>query len=359
MSDCFANKSLLAQGIDAFEFGNDRVQMTVLPEKGADIAHWVHRPSGIDVMWRSPWGLRRHRGNTTSSTTTAVAWMDAYEGGWQVLFPSGGGPSEYRGVELSFHGEASSVAWDVEEFGASSDGAGLRCSTRLARSPFRLVREMTVRPGTSHVEITETVTNDGGESIEYMWGHHPAYGAPFISSDTVIDTNARMVTVDSALTSDTSQLEAGSRFAWPAAEQKGQPVDLSQIPGEGAGIANMAYLHDFEGDVAWYGITNRRLGFGAGLAWSANDSPCAWFWQELHASSGYPWYKGCYVMAIEPNTSFPGLGLAKMIETTGMQRSLAAGESASMTMVAALYDSDAGISGIDLNGTVSLRESRS
>ena len=73
MTNCFANKIALPQGIDAYEIGNDRVLMTVLPEKGADIAHWVHRPSGIDVMWQSPWGLRRHRGNTDE--------LDVHHGG--------------------------------------------------------------------------------------------------------------------------------------------------------------------------------------------------------------------------------------------------------------------------------------
>ena len=61
-----------------------------------------------------------------------------------------------------------------------------------------------------------------------MWGHHPAYGAPFIGPDTVIDTNARQVTADSALTASTSQLEPGASFPWPSATQHGEAVDLSR-----------------------------------------------------------------------------------------------------------------------------------
>ncbi|MCC6944379.1 MAG: aldose 1-epimerase [Thermomicrobiales bacterium] len=358
MSTCFAEEIALPQGISAYRFGNDNVMMTVLPEKGNDIHEWVHRRTGIDVLWKSPWGLRRHRGNTTSSVSTMVAWMDAYQGGWQVLFPSGGGPSQYRGVELNFHGEASAVAWDVEEFGASTDGAGIRTSTRLARSPFRLTRTMTLSPGASHVVIEETITNDAGEEIDYVWGHHPAYGAPFIGPDTIIDTNAATVTVDERLTGTTSLLEAGATFPWPTATQHGQAVDLRTIPAEGAGVANMAYIHDFPGDVAWYGFTNVKRGFGAGLAWRTEDFPCAWFWQELNGSSGYPWYKGEYVLAIEPNTSFPGHGLAAVIEK-GTARSLAPGESASMTMTAVMYESTTGVAGIGLDGQVEVRKERS
>ncbi len=355
MSRCFAETIALPQGVDAFRFGNEHVSMTVLPEKGADVYEWVHRRTGVDVLWKSPWGLRRHRGNTTSSVSTLVAWMDAYEGGWQVLFPSGGGPSQYRGVELNFHGEASAVAWDVEEFGASTDGAGLRCSTRLARSPFRLSRSMHLSPGAAHIVIEETITNDGGETVDYMWGHHPAYGAPFISADTIIDTNATTVTTDEALTGSSSLLEGGVSFAWPTAQQHGRQVDLRTIPAEGAGQANMAYLHNFADDVAWYGFTNLRLGFGAGLAWQRDDFPCAWFWQELNGTSGYPWYRGEYVLAIEPNTSFPGHGLSAVIDK-GRSRSLAPGDSASMTMSAVMYEATSGISAIGIDGQVTRRE---
>ncbi|MBX3071978.1 MAG: DUF4432 family protein [Thermomicrobiales bacterium] len=358
MSACFAEEIALPQGISAYRFGNELVSMTILPEKGADIHEWVHRRTGTDVLWKSPWGLRRHRNNTTSSVSTMVAWMDAYQGGWQVLFPSGGGPSQYRGVELNFHGEASAVAWDLEEFGASTDGAGLRCSTRLARSPFHISRSIHLAPGASHIVIDETITNDGGEAVDYMWGHHPAYGAPFIGADTVIDTNAATVSVDEGLTGATSLLEAGATFPWPGATQHGNEVDLRTIPAEGAGMANMAYIHDFPGDVGWYGFTNRKLGFGAGLSWRTDDFPCAWFWQELNGTSGYPWWKGEYVLAIEPNTSFPGHGLAA-VKTRGMSRSLEPGESATARMTAVMYESTTGVSSIDLDGNVTVRQERS
>ena len=194
--------------------------------------------------------------------------------------------------------------------------------------------------------------------MDYMWGHHPAYGAPFIGDQTVIDTNATSVTADDELDSPGKSLDPGGTWSWSNGSREGASVDLRRIPGPGAGRATLAYLHDFADETAWYGLTNMERGIGAGLAWRRDEFPCAWFWQELNASPGYPWYKGVYVMAIEPNTSFPGQGLTRMMEKTGMHRSLDPGESATIEIVAAMYESTTGIDGIALDGSVSKREER-
>ena len=51
-----------------------------------------------------------------------------------------------------------------------------------------------------------------------------------------------------------------------------------------------------------------------GLVWPKAVFPYAWFWQEMHASPGFPWYGEVYVMAIEPFTSMPGHGLTRVME---------------------------------------------
>jgi hypothetical protein len=351
MAGCQASRERL-QDLEVLRIENDHVALTVLPEKGADLYEWIHKPSGVDVLWKSPWGLRRHRGNPNSSTNTATAWIEAYEGGWQMLFPSGGGPSQYKGVELNFHGEASVSAWDIEEFGASSDGAVMRLTNRLARSPFRISREIRLQPGDAHFLLQETVTNEAREPMDYMWGHHPAYGAPLISESCRIDTNAVSITADDLTDVPAGPMEPGETFPWPRVNRGASTTDLSLVPGEDEERASLGYLHGFAGDVAWYGLTNTSLGIGAGLAWQSAEFPCAWFWQELHGNAGFPWYKGVYVMAIEPNTSYPGQGLTAVMEKTGMHRTLQPGEAAGATLRAVLYKSSTGIDGITLDGTV-------
>lgn len=52
--------SELAPGVRAFTLTNNQLEVTVLPDKGADIYSLVHRGTGVDVLFKSPWGVRRH-----------------------------------------------------------------------------------------------------------------------------------------------------------------------------------------------------------------------------------------------------------------------------------------------------------
>jgi hypothetical protein len=343
----------LDRGVRAVRLQNDLIATSVLPDKGADIYELIHRPSGIDVLWKSPWGVRRPGGGFPTASSSAVSWIENYEGGWQLLFPSGGGPCEYKGVELNFHGEASSIAWDIAELGASSNGAIVRLGARLARSPYRLEREMIVTESSASILIREQVQNEGGEPMDYMWGHHPAFGAPFLGEECRIDTNATTIISDDAYDPPHNPMSPGTSYRWPVVSRDGTQVDLTIVPGATDKQAALAYLTDFDGETAWYGITNTRRGLGAGLAWKRDDFPCAWFWQEMHASPGFPWYQGVYVMAIEPNTSYPGQGLVAVTEKTQTQRTLQPGELVKTELRAVLYESNGRVSGIDLDGSVS------
>ena len=354
-SHCSVIDVTLSRGVRAVRLENDLLATTVLVDKGADIYELVHKPKGVDVLWKSPWGLRRPGGGTPSAFNSAVTWVEAYEGGWQEIFPSGGGPATYKGVELNFHGEASMLAWDYES-AAGDDWAELRLSVRLTRSPFRIKRTMRVDAGTPVLTLNERITNEGGELMDYMWSHHPAFGAPFLDAACRIDTNARRVIADDAYEPPHSPFDPGRTYQWPTGGRGNEAIDLSLVPGEGEGRATLGYFADFAGDHAWYGITNTDLGFGVGMVWPVAAFPHAWFWQEMHASPGFPWYKGVYVMAIEPGTSYPGQGLTNAMEKTGPQRTRGAGEYAEAARRAVFYESSSGISAIDADGRVTATE---
>lgn len=348
---CLVYETVLPRGVRAARLENDRLLVTVLVDKGADIYELIDKRTGIDVLWKSPWGLRRPGGGIHTALSSEVAWIEAYEGGWQEIFPNGGNACQYKGVELNFHGEASAVAWDYE-IGQHEDAAELRLSVHLARSPFQLERTMRVTPGSAALWIEERVTNTAREPMDYMWGHHPAYGAPFLGEACRIDTNAQTLVADDWHNPPANPLIPGERISWPLTHHHGQTVDLRRVPGPGSPRGLMAYLTDFADSTAWYGITNAELGLGVGLAWPRDQFPHAWLWQEMHASMGYPWYGNVYVMAIEPFTSIPGHGLVAMMEKTGMHRTLAPGESATARLCTVLYQARDGVRRITLDGEV-------
>jgi galactose mutarotase-like enzyme len=350
-STCAVEVAALANGIEAITLSSPTVSVTVLANKGADIYALVHRPSGVDVLWKSPLGLRAPTHGWFTADSQA-AWLEMYEGGWQELFPNGGDACQYKGVELNFHGESSTLPWSYEGVKEGDDEVIVDFTVQLFRSPFRCQRRMILTAASPTLRLQETMTNLAGESMDLMWGHHPAYGAPFLSDHTRIYTNAQTILGDSKYGPPHSILLPGARAAWPQGEARaGRTVDMSHIPGPEEPRNTLAYLMDFA-DAPWYALVNQQLAVGVGVAWTKEVFPYCWFWQEMHGSSGFPFYKRTYTMAIEPWSSIPGYGLAHVLDTTKTHLMLAPGASLSAELTVALFAGQGDVTGVGLDGTV-------
>jgi len=355
MGRCKVTQTTLGRDVPAVVLENEVISTTVLPSKGADTYEFISKPDDVDILWKSPWGLRPPEA-IHATVDSGAAWLEAYEGGWQEIFPNGGTANTYRGVELNFHGEASLAVWDYEVQESGGNVAEVLFTTRLRRSPFRIERTMRIEADRPVLQFRERITNVGREDLEAMWGHHPAYGAPFLSGACRIDTNARTVHADDEITSALNPLTRGGTFTCPQGERDGVATDLSVVAGDDdPPHETMAYLSDFNGEHGWYGITNTQLGLGVGMVWPVAVFPYAWFWQEMHAGAGFPWYGEVYVMAIEPFTSMPGHGLSKVIEKTQTQIAIPAGQSVGVEFAAVLYHSQTGIAGIAPDGSVTVK----
>ncbi len=320
----------------ALELTNDELSVTVLPEKGCDILELVDRRSGIDVLFKAPWGYGRRPLYAPSSF---AAWLESYPGGWQVLLPNGGDATIEHGVEWGFHGEAGTIEWTVEDVTAQA----ARFSVSLITAPLSVERRVSLDRNVVRVE--ERVTNHGEDEIEVMWGHHPTFGAPFLESGCTIATSARTFTADD--TAPGAGLEPGLRSPWPRATlESGGSIDLSVVPGPDEPRAVLGYLGDFEDGS--YTITNPRLGLAVTVRWPLEVFPHAWFWQELHATPGYPWFRRAYTTAIEPNTTIPAQGISRARAKGGVPLRLEAGGTREVTLEAEL-DATARTSTFDLS----------
>ena len=296
----------------------DALTVQVVPGKGADILA-VRTAGGVDLLWASPWGLPE-RGSASVGTDPDVAFLEAYPGGWQTIFPNGGHTCTEQGVTWGFHGEAALVGWDVD----SADASRVQVSTRLRRSPFHLLKQVSVDG--SVVTVTETATNEGSAPVEVMWSHHPAFGAPLLGLGCTLSTSARTFVADDGPLGG-GDLEPGATSAWPhAAGLDGRSVDLRVLPGPEQAVARLGYLTGFDGR-AWMRLDNPGLGLSAEVGWDAAVLPHAWYWLEAHATAQYPWFGRAYVLGLEPASSHPGQGLAVVRRTTGTQVSFAPGES--------------------------------
>ncbi|MDI7276137.1 MAG: DUF4432 domain-containing protein, partial [Anaerolineae bacterium] len=62
-------------GHTALWLENDLLRLTVLPEKGSDIWEFVHKPTGIDLLLKTPAGLR------PPGPQPVTDFLENYEGG--------------------------------------------------------------------------------------------------------------------------------------------------------------------------------------------------------------------------------------------------------------------------------------
>jgi hypothetical protein len=351
MSPCRVTETVTGRFTRTVVLENDLLRCRILADKGADIYELRYRPRDLDVLWKAPWGFKEPGSLAPTAVSSQVAWLDHYEGGWQEIFPSGGGPATDQGIELPFHGEVSTVPWDYEIRASGPERGEVRFSVATTRTPFRLERTMTLEADRPTILFEERLTNEGAVALDYMWGHHPAFGAPFLGGSCRLDVPARLIAANPQQNDpERSWLPDGGTFPWPnVPDRRGRSRDLREVPGPTERVNNLGYLLDL--DEGWYGLTNRDLGFGFGLVWPKETFPCVWLWQELNGSFGHPWYGRAYVMGVEIWTSWPGLGL-NAARAAGTARTLGPGASTTVAFRALFYESTTGVRRIDPNGNV-------
>src|SRR5574341_1352986 len=170
-----------------------RRKSTTIAE-GADIFEFVYKPSDLDVLWQSPLPMRRPF--VATSALPEGAFHDYYYGGWQEVLPSAGWAKDpYLGTFQGLHGEVSLLPFEAAVEDDSADRVTLRLQTRCYRSPLLLERRMTLARGRPALLIAERLVNEAPVEFAVMWGHHPAFGPPFVDDSCVVQTPARTVRV--------------------------------------------------------------------------------------------------------------------------------------------------------------------
>lgn len=335
---CRITQNIKINDMCALVMENEKLRMTILLDKGADITELLYKPKDIDFMWCSP--VEYHNPSKCVSTTGSSLhnYLDHNFGGWQEILPSGGPECTYKGAVIGMHGEVSNLPWQYKVIEDSKDEISIMCSVKTIRSPFYLEKTITIKSNEATVYFYEELTNLANEEMELMWGHHPTLGQGFIDDSCRIDTSAKKVfTYGQELDFDTQRLDVNCEYDWPMAKDRaGNIIDLSKVPSKNAGIADMIFLKDFD-NTAYYEIYNANKNVGFKLEWDKKIYPYAWIWLVCGGSYGYPWYGNTYNLAIEPWTSYPGTGLNKAI-ANGSALKMNAGQKINFSMKVNIYE---------------------
>jgi len=319
---------------------SDQMTVTLLPDKGCDVYSIVDRQSGVDVLFKSPWGIRLA---PWVGQTSMERWIEAYPGGWQLLLPNGGDECMHEGSRFGYHGEAAMVRWEV----VRRDALEAMLTATLTSAPLSVRRSFVVEGRV--MRVTETVMNTSPVPFECMWSHHPAFGAPFVDETTRMAIGCRTIVADDRAPG--TLLDADRRYDWPLVKcSDGAMVDLSRIPAPKEARAMLAYCEDFV--EPYFALTSQRLGLGVGFRWPLERFPKAWLWQEIHSESGWPWYRRAYVVAVEPASTIPGQGFKRALAKNQRGVCFAPGESIEAVVEVVLFHDTREVVGIDEGGQV-------
>jgi len=273
---------------------NDSLQISVLPHKGADIYNFIHKPSGVDFLMKTPSGLQPPGDSSPSD------FLDNYEGGWQELFPNPGDPHDYHGTQLPFHGEVALLPWDYAIERDDEETVAVRFTVRCQHTPFQLERLMLLQKGQPYLELSGRVTNLSNVVEYFSWGHHVVLGGDFLGAACRLNIPAsRIITPDELYELATARLAPGQDEPWPQAlgRNPDERFDLSWIPGPESHTHDDVYLTGIEeGKLA---VSNPNLGLSFWLEWDPKVFGCVVNWQPF-GGADMPPLTGIYGVGIEP-----------------------------------------------------------
>jgi galactose mutarotase-like enzyme len=317
-------------GWRALTLRNGCLEVTVLPDKGCEIHEFRDRSTGIDVLFKAPWGLQP-QGAPPREGWGGMEFLRNYAGGWQELLPSCNDPCSYRGVELPFHGEVALQAWDVSIGAQNDEELELVCRVRCERTPIALERRMRIERGTAILTLHERVENLSPEPHHLVWGHHCVVGPPFLEAGCRLHAPARTIVTLPEAWEETARLAPGQREPWPQALLRdGSRADLREVPGVECGSHDDIFLTDLEeGTVA---VENARLGRTFRLRFDQTLFRWLCTWQPYGGAKELP-LGGSYALGVEPWVS---LGNLEQAVASGEAIELAGGASLETTLTATI-----------------------
>jgi hypothetical protein len=120
------------------------------------------------------------------------------------------------------------------------------------RTPFLVQKILTIKSGISALLIEERLTNQGYEPVDFMWGHHPVVGEPFLSEDCRISAPESVVQI--------YHDEDGPIIAW--ASTKKESGRSSRIGKAGRSICGLCRPKAGEQWITVISRNSRRVDFG-------------------------------------------------------------------------------------------------
>ena len=300
--DCQITDDWSYKGMKVVWMENEWLKIGILVDRGADIFEFRYKPNNLNFLLNLPGKLRNPQSDFSQMRDTKNQFEDYYYGGWQEVLPNS--PTfNYRGASLGQHGEISLIPWKYSIIKDDPKEVKLKVWTQPLRYPIRIEKTLTLNQELATLIIDEILTNLSPTDLDLMWGHHVAFGLPFLREGVSIETNAKKMRTEVQMP-EHRRFQPGQETPWPnALGLDGEIDDASYVPAQKTEPASdLAYLSEFDKE-AFYAIKNVRKNVGFGLQWDPAIFKFIWYWQERNATMDFPWWGNCYTVALEPWSS--------------------------------------------------------
>ena len=261
-----------------------------LDETGMRIASLVHRPTGRETLFVSPWARQPH----PAGPATNAEWVASWPGGWDVLVPNAGAPASVDGRQHGFHGAASVEPWRFTEHGAARATGAWRDRDGLA-----VERDVTLDGAT--LRVTSMVENAADRVLPFVWVEHLIVDIGNLGVDAELGLTGRAVALDDS-GPPTDGWESAS--PWPIVHRRGRAEDWSRLP-KGAEARN-GLVTGVRSPVA----INGTSGMSLRLRWADDVLPYLWLWIENGLADALPEGATISCIGIEPANTASREGLA-------------------------------------------------
>lgn len=347
---CRINDQIIWQGYRALVMQNELLQIVILVDKGTEIIQFLYKPFDIDFIWKAPNGLRDAKHFSTVDGSSANPFFDHWGGGWFEVIPNGGPVSEGNGALYGTFGETINIPWNYRILQDSPDSVQVGFWVKTYRTPFLIQKTLTLNSNVSALFIEEKLTNLGNDVVDFMWGHHPVVGEPFLDEHCRISAPESLVQVFDAEDGPDHRMGLHQEAPWPIIKDRvGEPLDLRIVPQKNSRSIDNCYLKDFSD--GWIAVHHTKREIGFGLAWDSNVFQYIWLWQAFGGGIKYPWYGRTYCLGLEPWTSYPCSGLQTAIENRTTCQ-LAPGASLDTWLTAVIFKDGSDVNYISRDGTV-------
>jgi Domain of unknown function (DUF4432) len=223
-------------GMRLVSLENELLRAGVLAGKGTDVIEFNYKPRDLDFAFLTPGGVRNPTTFLSTSPDPLATFVDTYPGGWQEIFPNGGAPATSLGASFGQHGEICNLPWDVRLDEEGEEAAAVSFAVRALKSPFRIEKTLRLESGKPTLFVNEVIENESDTTVPAMWGHHLAYGRPFLDETCRIRVPEGVTVIPHPVPihPDGRRVKADQRPSWPFEEgSDGSSIDLSTVPPRG------------------------------------------------------------------------------------------------------------------------------